>query len=48
MAFLFTKNKITAYKNKYNISGPKLSLTVSMVHNKTRKLRNTSIALYKS
>jgi hypothetical protein len=43
MAFLFTKNKINAYKNKYSTSGLKLSLTVSMVHNKSRKLTNTSI-----
>jgi hypothetical protein len=43
MAFPFTKNKINAYKNKYNTSGPKLSLIVSMVQNKSRKLTNTSI-----
>jgi hypothetical protein len=34
MASLFTKNKINAYKNKYNTSRPKLSLTVSLVQNK--------------
>jgi hypothetical protein len=44
MAFLFTKNKINAYKNKYSTSRPKLSLTVSMVQNKLRKLTNTTIA----
>jgi hypothetical protein len=44
MAFLFTKNKINAYKNKYNTSGPKLALTVSMVQNKPRKPTNTYIA----
>jgi hypothetical protein len=44
MAFLFTKNKINAYKNKYNTSGYKLALTVSMVKNKSRKPTNTSIA----
>jgi hypothetical protein len=31
MAFLFTKNKINAYKNKYNTSGPKLSPTHALV-----------------
>jgi hypothetical protein len=44
MAFLFTKNKINAYKKKYNTSEPKLSLTLSMVQNKSRKPTNTSIA----
>jgi hypothetical protein len=44
MAFLFTKNKINAYKNKYNTSGLKLSLTVSMVQNKSTKLTDTYIA----
>jgi hypothetical protein len=43
MAFLFTKNKINAYKNKYSTFVLKLSLTVSMVQNKPRKLTNTSI-----
>jgi hypothetical protein len=44
MAFIFTTNKINAYRNKYNTSGPKLPLTVSMVQNKPRKSTNTSIA----
>jgi hypothetical protein len=44
ITFLFTKNKINAYKNKYDTSGPKLSLTVSMVQHKLRKPTNTSIA----
>jgi hypothetical protein len=44
MAFLSTKNKINAYKNKYNTSEPKLSLTVSMVQNKIRRPTNTYIA----
>jgi hypothetical protein len=44
MAFLFTKNKINAYKNKYNTSGPKLSPTHDLVLNKSRKPTNTSIA----
>jgi hypothetical protein len=44
MAFLFTKNKINAYKNKYSTYGLKLSLTSSMVQNKPRKATNTSIA----
>jgi hypothetical protein len=44
MAFLFTKNKINAYKNKYNTSELKLSLTASMVQKKPRKPTNTSIA----
>jgi hypothetical protein len=44
MAFLFTKNKINAYRNKYNTYGPKLFLTVSMVQHKPRKPTNTSIA----
>jgi hypothetical protein len=44
MAFLFTKNKINAYRNKYNTSGPKLSFSVSIVQNKARKPTNTSIA----
>jgi hypothetical protein len=38
------KNKINAYRNKYNTSGPKLSFIVSMVQNKPRKPTNTSIA----
>jgi hypothetical protein len=44
MAFLFTKNKINAYRNKYMTSGLKISLTVSIVQNKSRKPTNTSIA----
>jgi hypothetical protein len=44
MAFLFTKNKINAYKNKYSTSGLKLALTVSMVQNKPRKPTNIYIA----
>jgi hypothetical protein len=44
MAFLFTINKINAYKNKYNTSGLKLSPTASMVQNKPRDPTNTYIA----
>jgi hypothetical protein len=44
MAFLFTKNKINEYKNEYITSGSKLSLTDSMVQNKSRKPTNTYIA----
>jgi hypothetical protein len=35
---------MNVYKNKYNPSGPKHSLTVSMVQNKQTKPTNTSIA----
>jgi hypothetical protein len=45
MAFLFTKNKINAYKNKYTTSGPKLSLTVSLVENKAMNSTNTPRAI---
>jgi hypothetical protein len=31
IAFLFTINKINAYKNKYNTSGPKLSPAHALV-----------------
>jgi hypothetical protein len=44
MAFLFTKNKINAYRNKYNTYGPNISLTVSIVQNKRSKPTNTYIA----
>jgi hypothetical protein len=44
IAFIFTTNKINAYKNKYNTYGLKLSLTVSMVQDKPRKPTNTYIA----
>jgi hypothetical protein len=44
MAFLLTKNKINAYKNKYNTSGPKLFLTLSMVQYKPKKRTKTYIA----
>jgi hypothetical protein len=44
MAFLFTKNKINTYKNKYSAYGLKLSLNVSMVQNKPRKPTNKYIA----
>jgi hypothetical protein len=44
MAFLFTKNKIDAYKTKYSTFVLKLSLTVAMVQNKSRKPTNKSIA----
>jgi hypothetical protein len=44
MAFPSTKNKINAYKNKYNTYGPKLPLTVSMLQNKLRRPTNTYIA----
>jgi hypothetical protein len=45
MAFLFTKNNINAYKNKYSTSGLKLCLTVSMVQEKPKEPTNTPIAL---